>query len=101
MVSLARSILSGLNERLSADDVSPERLACLFMINSMVRPYFPAFQQAVAERLLDYTISRALDASPWYKEAYTRQGITAGKAFTTDDLRYLPVVDRSILEQQG
>lgn len=101
MVSLAQRILSGLNQRLRAEDVTPERMACLFMIDPMVRSYFPAFRETISERLLDYTIACALEASPWYREAYGNYGYDAGRIFSLNDLQHLPVLHRHTLEHEG
>jgi len=101
MVSLAQHILSGLPHRFTKDDVRPERLACLFMIDTMIRPFLPAFRQTIAGKLLDYTIACALQSSPWYQESYGRQGFDVHKIFTLQELAQLPVIDRSVLEHEG
>ena len=101
LTSIAESILSGLPDRFSDEDVSAEKLACLFMLQSLAGSSLPVFPETLSQRLLDYTIHRAMRLSPWYAETYSRANISSNKPFNLQDLEHLPVFTRANLEQHG
>lgn len=99
LLDLAKGIIADFPDSFTTEHTLPQRIACLFLLNSLIGDQLEEFQPRLYDLLLDSTIHNAINSCPWYKKTLETVVKQKKRPFNTEYLFELPVFDRDDLDK--